>query len=78
MSNLYAYDAGFSDAQRWDSTERALDGKWHELTINQLGAAAFGVHCGLQDGEVVARGKAWQAACDEYDRGFVEGLKATN
>lgn len=76
MANLYAFDAGFSDARRSNETESAGDGKWHEVTIKQVGAAAFGVHCGLKDGEIVDRGEAWQAACSEYDRGFAEGLKA--
>ncbi len=76
MSNIYAYDAGYADGQKWVAPHKVPVGTWHDVTIHSIGATAFGLRCGLTDEAIVGRGPAWDAACDEYNRGCVEGVNA--
>jgi hypothetical protein len=76
MQNLYAYDAGFKDGRNWPDGDTSGDVEYHSVTIALMGASAFGVRCGLMDGEVVRRGEGWTAACKDYDRGCSDGFRA--
>lgn len=75
MVNFYAYDAGYADGRKWVEPEK-VGREFHAVTIESTGAAAFGVRCGLTDNEVNHRGKHWDEACREYDRGCVEGINS--
>lgn len=74
MANIYAYDAGYADGRQWDRPDKVFKGGWHDATIKAIGVAAFGLRCGLTDKEIFERGRWWDAACGEYDRGCTDGV----
>lgn len=76
MKNLYAYDAGYADGQKWAIAPKGPPDAWHEATIHATGQTAFGLRCGLTDKAIAERGSAWAAACQEYNRGCADGLSS--
>lgn len=70
-----AYEAGFTDGQSWNyAPEEVRVEGWAKGTIAARGEREFGLHVGLSEEQIAQRGEAWKQACEDYDRGCVDGI----